>query len=51
MLYTREVPYLYSRDSIYYFNRRIDTDYENFDEDEKYRAICLGIRSLRSMLD
>tara|TARA_Y100000739_G_scaffold188872_1_gene168207 strand:- start:304 stop:813 length:510 start_codon:yes stop_codon:yes gene_type:complete len=33
------------------FHRRIDTDFENFDEDEKYRAICLGIRSLGSMLD
>ena len=26
MLYTKEVPYLYSRDSIYYFNRRIPKD-------------------------
>ena len=33
------------------FHRRIDTDYENFTDDEKYRALCLGIRSLRSMLD
>ena len=33
------------------FHRRIDTDYENFTDDEKYRATCLGIRSLRSMLD
>ena len=26
MLYTREVPYVYARDSIYYFNRRIPKD-------------------------
>ena len=29
MLYTREVPYLYSRDSIYYFNRRIPKDLQS----------------------
>ena len=26
MLYTREAPYVYARDSIYYFNRRIPKD-------------------------
>ena len=26
MLYTREVPYVYPRDSIFYFNRRIPKD-------------------------
>ena len=33
------------------FHRRIDTDWENFNEDEKYRAHWLGMRSLRTMLD
>ena len=33
------------------FHRRIDTDYKNFTEDEKYRALCIGVRALRSMLD
>ncbi|MAV87268.1 MAG: hypothetical protein CMM67_03395 [Rhodospirillaceae bacterium] len=33
------------------FHQRIDNDYDNFTDDEKYRAMCLGIRSLRSMLD
>jgi hypothetical protein len=33
------------------FHRRIDTDYANFTDDEKYRAMCLGVRSLRSILD
>ena len=33
------------------FHRRINTDYENFNEDEKYRATCFGVRSLGSMLD
>jgi hypothetical protein len=33
------------------FHRRIDADYENFTDDEKYRAMCLGVRSLRSILD
>lgn len=33
------------------FHRRIDTDWENFNDDEKYRAHWLGMRSLRSMLD
>ena len=33
------------------FHRRIDTDWENFNEDEKYRAFALGMRSLRTMLD
>ena len=33
------------------FHHRINTDYENFNEDEKYRATCLGVRSLGSMLD
>ena len=33
------------------FNRRIDTDYTDFDEDEKYRANLLGVRILRSILD
>ena len=26
MLYTKEVPYIYSRDGVYYFNRRIPRD-------------------------
>ena len=29
------------------FNRRIDTEYITFDEDEKYRANLLGVRILR----
>jgi hypothetical protein len=33
------------------FHQRIDRDYDNFNDDEKYRAMCLGVRSLRSMLD
>ena len=33
------------------FHRKIDTDYDNFTEDEKYRAMWLGVRSLRPMLD
>jgi len=33
------------------FHSRIDTDYDNFTEDEKYRAMMLGVRSLRPMLD
>ena len=33
------------------FQRRIDTDYDDFDEDERYRAWALGMRSLTSMLD
>lgn len=33
------------------FQRRIDIDYDNFDEDERYRAWALGMRSLTSMLD
>ena len=33
------------------FHQRIDNDYDNFTDDERYRAMCLGIRSLRSMLD
>ena len=33
------------------FNRRIDTEYITFDEDEKYRANLLGVRILRSILD
>ena len=33
------------------FHRRIDTDWENFNEDEKYRGFALGMRSLRTMLD
>ena len=33
------------------FHQRIDSDYDSFTDDEKYRAMCLGIRSLRSMLD
>ena len=32
-------------------HRRVETDYENFTEDEKYLARCAGIRSLKSMLD
>ena len=30
------------------FHRRIETEYENFNDDEKYRAMWLGVRSLRS---
>ena len=33
------------------FHRRIDTDWENFNEDERYRASALAITSLRSTLD
>ena len=33
------------------FHRRIDTDWESFNEDEKYRGFALGMRSLRTMLD
>ena len=33
------------------FHRRIDSDYENFTDDEKCRTMCLGIRSLRSILN
>ena len=33
------------------FHRRIDTDWENFNEDEKYRASALAVTRLRSVLD
>ena len=33
------------------FFQRITTDYKNFTHDEKFRATCLGARSLRGMLD
>ena len=33
------------------FHQRIGTECGNFNDDEKYRAIWLGVRSLRSMLD
>ena len=33
------------------FHRRIDTDWENFNEDEKYRASALAVTCLRSVLD
>ena len=33
------------------FHRRIDTDWDNMDEDERYRAWALGMRALRTMLD
>ena len=33
------------------FFQRITTDYKNFTDDEKFRATCLGARSLRGMLD
>ena len=32
-------------------HRRVETDYENFTEDEKYLARCAGMRSVKSMLD
>ena len=33
------------------FHRRIDSDWDQFDESEKYRAHCLGVRSISSMLN
>lgn len=33
------------------FHRRIDTDWENFNEDERQQGFTLGMRSLRRMLD
>ena len=33
------------------FHRRIDTNWEDFNDDELYRATCLGIRNVRSVLD
>ena len=33
------------------FERRIHTDYTDFDEDERFRANMLGVRILRSILD
>ncbi len=33
------------------FHRRIDTDWENFNEDERYRASALAVTGLRSVLD
>ncbi len=33
------------------FHRRIDSDWDQFDEAEKYRAHCLGVRSISSMLN
>ena len=33
------------------FHRRIDTDWDNFNEDEKYRASALAVTGLRSVLD
>ena len=33
------------------FHRKIDTDYDNLNEDEKYRAMWLGVSSLRPMFD
>ena len=33
------------------FHRRIDTDWDNFNEDDKYRASALAVTGLRSMLD
>ena len=32
-------------------HRRIDTDWDNFNEDEKYRASALAVTGLRSVLD
>ena len=33
------------------FNRRIDTDWNNFNPDERYRGIFLGVSTARSILD
>ena len=33
------------------FHTRIPTDYEDFNEDEKYRANSLGLRVIRNLLD
>ena len=33
------------------FHRRIDSDWDKFDESEKYRAHCLAVRSIGSMLN
>ena len=33
------------------FHRRIDTDWDNLDDDERYRAWALAMRALRTMLD
>lgn len=33
------------------FHRRIDSDWDQFDESEKYRAHCLAVRSISSMLN
>ena len=33
------------------FERRIDTEYTTFDEDQRFRANMLGVRVLRSILD
>ena len=33
------------------FHRLIDTDWENFNEDDKYRASALAVTGLRSVLD
>ena len=33
------------------FERRIDTEYTTFDEDQRFRANMLGVKTLRSILD
>ena len=33
------------------FERRIDTEYDTFDADEKFRANMMGVRTLSSILD
>ena len=33
------------------FHRRIDTEWNNFNEDERHRGIALGIMAMRSILD
>ena len=33
------------------FHRRVGDDWENFNDDEKYRAHWLGMRNLRPLLD
>ena len=58
MLYTKEVPYIYARDSIYYFNRRIPKDLQSHFRRRKvasgiaphgnylFPAKVLGVRSI-----
>ena len=42
---------LYTDNDFRVFHRRIYTGYDNFSEDEKYKAMWLGVRSLRPMAD